>query len=90
MNESYDPNMAVKVGASYLGVSLTVMYALCSDPSFYPAFRIPGTTKILINRNDLDRWIAEQQKATSEENKRFHGKHNLSRKTRELITNDCK
>ncbi len=75
MSEYDGYNLSVKNGAAYLGVSLTVMYRLCSDPGFYPAFRIPGTKTVKINRNDLDRWIAEQQKANADENRRCRGKH---------------
>ncbi len=65
-------NLSVKDAAAYMNVSQTVMYALCSDPDFYPAFRIGR--KVLVNKQDLDSWRAEQQKAYSEENKRSNGK----------------
>ena len=81
MSDTFSPNMTVKEAADYLHVSTTVVYGLCSDPSFKPAFRIPGTVKLLINRQDLDSWIAEQQKATSDENRRTRGKHKVSRKS---------
>lgn len=71
MSEYDGYNLSVKDAASYLNVSQTVMYALCSDPSFYPAFRI--RRKVLVNKQDLDSWRAEQQKAYSEENKRSRG-----------------
>ena len=55
--------------AAYLNIGVTIMYALCSDPDFYPAFRIKR--KILINQQDLDTWRTEQQKAYSEKNKSY-------------------
>lgn len=72
MSEYDGYNLSVKDAATYINVGLTVMYALCSDPDFYPAFRIGR--KVLVNKQDLDSWRAEQQKAYSEENKRSRSK----------------
>lgn len=88
MSDTYNPNMTTTEAAAYLHVSKTVIYDLCKDPNFKPAFRIPGTVKILINRQDLDSWIAEQQKATSDENKRIRNSHKLSRRSKEKILSD--
>lgn len=71
MSEYDGYNLSVKDAAAYLNVSQTVMYALCSDPNFYPAFRI--RRKVLVNKQDLDSWRAEQQKAYSDENRRSRG-----------------
>lgn len=90
MPDIFNPNMTVKEAADYLHVSTTVVYSLCNNPSFKPAFRIPGTVKLLINRQDLDAWIAEQQKATSEENKRIRGNHKVSRRSLERMLADGK
>ena len=68
MSEYDGYNLSVKEAAAYIGISPSMMYSLCSDPSFYPAFRI--RTKVLVNKQDLDTWRAEQQKANIEENKR--------------------
>ena len=71
MSEYDGYNLSVKDAAAYIGISASLMYSLCSDPTFYPAFRI--RSKVLINKQDLDTWRAEQQKANLEENKRNRG-----------------
>lgn len=73
MSELLKPNLTVKEAASYLNCGLSVMYDLCSDPEFYPAFRI--RSKLLINRQDLDTWRAEQQKEHAEGNRNRRNKH---------------
>ncbi len=42
-----------------LNISKTKYYELVHDPAFYPAFRIGR--KILINREQLNRWMDEQR-----------------------------
>lgn len=73
MSEYDGYNLSVKDAAAYLNISETVMYALCSDPDFFPAFRIKR--KILVNKQDLDSWRSAQQKAYSEENKSCRKAH---------------
>ncbi len=75
MSELLKPNLTVKEAASYLNCGLSVMYRLCSDPDFYPAFTVPNTNKLLVNRHDFDTWIAEQQKEHAEGNRNRRNKH---------------
>lgn len=42
-----------------LNISKTKYYELVHDPAFYPAFRIGR--KILVNREQLFRWMEEQR-----------------------------
>lgn len=44
-------------------VSRATSYAIANDPSFYPAFRVGR--RLLINRQLLEKWIAEQCKTDS-------------------------
>lgn len=46
-----------------LGISRATAYELATRPDFYPSFRIGK--RILINRQLLEKWIAEQCKTDS-------------------------
>ncbi len=51
-------NLKISEFMEYMNIHRTLAYRLCHNKDFYPAFKIGK--KILINKEKLDKWIAEQ------------------------------